>query len=356
MSKLLPTVRIIVREGEWNRLQRDVWSADFVDASMVRGNRIEPIGMRFRGGHTREYEKKSFEIKHQEMTIHLNAEFDDPSMIRNALSFQFFDWIRVPSPKADHCVVYLNHQRLGVYLRIEGVDRAFFERRGIQMRSLFYAGNDDANFGLLSPESGKLKKSLFQGYELIVGDERSRTRLEKFILSLNTLSGRQLFQFLQNHLDIDEYFRWLAGAVCTGNYDGFNQNYALYESGSTNNCCYRIVPWDYEGTWGRNCFGEVCHPETVRLTGYNTLSRKLLSYKRLRQRYREILDDVLTNAFTTERCERAVKQLIARVRPDFTLDRLRKYSIEEFDQEPEFISTYVRKRRRYILQEMKRLC
>ena len=79
-------------------------------------------------------------------------------------------------------------------------------------------------------------------------------RLVRFVPNINRLPGQPLRTYMAKRLDISVYLKWLAGAVLTGNYDGFDQNYALYEHTSTGK--YRIIPWDYEGTWGRNCYGK----------------------------------------------------------------------------------------------------
>jgi spore coat protein H len=166
---MIPTRHIVIQEQQLRKLNEDVWSKQFVNGVLIGKGKRDVIKVRYRGGHTREYVKKSYEIVCGGKTYHLNAEYDDPSMIRNALSFRFFQRIGVPSPQTKHVLLKVNGESQGVYLEIEAVDKNFFRQRKISAQSLFYAVDDDANFELFHPEDKKRKKSMFKGYEQIIG-------------------------------------------------------------------------------------------------------------------------------------------------------------------------------------------
>lgn len=346
----LPVRKVQVTKAAWELLQKDVWSDDYVDAELVHQHGIEAVKLRYRGGHTRNYPKKSFEIKQEVGTIHWNAEYDDPSAIRNALSFEFFRWIGVPSPVTQHCRLELNTEDLGVYTEIEGVDRRFFACRNLSCDTLIYAANDDATFGLTYLDTGKLKKSLFDGYERVIGRQSDRERLERFIFDINVLPSRKLPGYLDAHLDIDNYLRWLAGAVCTGNYDGFNQNYALYASRAEG--VYRFIPWDYEGTWGRNCYGKRCDSGAVRIRGYNTLTAKLLGIKSITRAYGRIVAEIVEQWFTPARLEPEIERWMTSIREDVLADDKRRWSASKFDTEAQIFRTYIRERRDLLVRSI----
>lgn len=350
---MIPARHIVIQDQQLRKLNEDVWSKQFVNGVLISKGKSAPIKVRYRGGHTREYAKKSYEIVCRGKTYHLNAEYDDPSMIRNALSFRFFQRIGVPSPQTKHFELKLNGESLGVYLEIEAVDKNFFRQRRISAQSLFYAVDDDANFELFHPETKRNKRSMFEGYEQIMGLNTERKELSAFISKINKLSGKPLAQYLQSHLDIDNYLRWLAGAVFTGNFDGFDQNYAIYRHKPSK--LYRIIPWDYEGTWGRNCYGKVCGSDLVRIKGYNALTEKLMSFKSVRLRYKKILSSILRTSFTRKQISPMIGQLHGTIAPYMLNDHNRKWPYSEFRGEPEFIMNYIKERRGIIKQEMEKL-
>ncbi|GAA3408588.1 CotH kinase family protein [Paenibacillus hodogayensis] len=343
---------IVIGADGLERMKKHLWSGVFTKGHLLYKGRRVPLLVRYRGGHTREYPKKSYEIRIGRKTYHFNAEYDDPSLMRNALSFRFFQSIGVPSPATRHCVLRLNGRSQGVYLLIEAVNRAFFCRRRLSAATLVYADNDSANFSLVSPETGRRKKTLFEGYRLVIGNGTGKLRLIRFIRGLHDRQGKKLQAHLRR-LDIDNYLRWLAGAVLTGNYDGFDQNYALYEHKATGR--YRIIPWDYEGTWGRNCYGKPCAIDLVKVTGYNVLTETLLSDTRIRRKYRALMERLLEVSFT----ESAVMPVVARIHNEIKdsvySDATRKWSRDVFDGEPELIRRYIRERRDVVREELARL-
>jgi len=347
-------VRTIKLGSEASRnLEKNLWNDRYVPGSMITNGTTTAVSVRYRGGHTRSYPKKSYEVVRTNQAFHYNAEYDDPSMIRNALSFAFFPMIGVPAPRTKHVLLNVNGESKGVYLEIEGVEKLFFRRRKIGVSSLFYAINNRADFGLFSSESDRPKSSLLAGYEYRFGPDSDKTRLKALVKATNSLKGSQAEKYFKSKLDVDNYFRWLAGAVLTGNYDGFEQNYAIYRSGKTGK--FRMIPWDYEGTWGRNCYGRIVESDLVAVNGYNFLTRKLLGIDGFRRKYKAILQEALSGAFTESRLMPVAEKLIYRIAPYIREDATRRWAYRDFLGEPYVIRNYIRERREIVQEELKRI-
>lgn len=349
----LPVRIIRISESAFHEMEKNLWNDRYVKARMEANGRSVPVSVRYRGGHTRSYAKRSYEVVRKGQAFHYNAEFDDPSMIRNALSFAFFPMIGVPAPRTKHVLLMINDQPLGVYLEIEGVESLFFRRRNIGAASLFYAVNNRADFGLINPETSRLKSSLLTGYEYRFGQASEKTKLKSFIRGIHLRKGASLQSFLQSQLDVNNYLKWLTGAVLTGNFDGFEQNYAIYRSRRTGK--WRMIPWDYEGTWGRNCYGRLVEGNLVSVTGYNQLTIKLLELKAYRKRYRSILQNALNGAFTENRLMPHVKQMTNQIASYIREDGTRKWSYTDFLGEAGVIRGYIRERRAIVKSELERL-
>ncbi|WP_141503998.1 CotH kinase family protein [Paenibacillus luteus] len=351
-TETLPARIINIDSADFQELHQNAWGRDFKPAELEMNGQTYQANFGLRGGHTRNYSKKSFEVRIEGgKTLHWNAEYDDPSMMRNALSFYFFNKIGVPSPETNHFWLIINGVPQGVYLEIEAVDSLFFQTRNIGCRSLLYAVNDSADFSLFDPVTKGKKLSLFDGYELMQGKTGTKSRLTSFVRNLNRTSGKNLAVYTAKRLDISQYLLWLAGAVLTGNYDGFDQNYALYEHRTSGK--YRIIPWDYEGTWGRNCYGKPCGSNLVRLQGYNTLTEKLFTFPACRQKYRSIIKKQLQAAFTFEKLEPVISEMHARLSPAIRNDYTRKASYDSFLAEPSFIYDYIKERRAIVQRSLK---
>lgn len=345
----IPVRSLYISGAHAAEMEQNLWSGRFVPARAGVGRtEIVPARIRYRGGHTRAYPKRSFEVETAGGTRHYNAEFDDPSMIRNALSFWFLEQIGLPSPDARHVLLVYNGVPLGVYLELEAVDADFFKRRGIAASGLFYAVNDRANFGA-GPRA-----SLLNGYEYRFGGRGERERLRAFIGGLHRRRPAALAAaYIEKHLDVDNYLRWLCGAVLTGNYDGFDQNYAIYRLRGSGR--WRMAPWDYEGTWGRNCFGKRVSSDLVHIGGYNALTRKLLGIPFYKRRYKDLLMRLLRRHFTEQMIMPQAEKLHRAIAPYLPVERLRNGAYAAFPEELHTIRHYIRERRRIVLRDLKRL-
>src|SRR4029453_8531060 len=99
-TETLPARTIRINASDLQEIKSNAWGRAFKPAELELDGRTYKAEFGLRGGHTRNYSKKSYEVRLEDgRTLHWNAEYDDPSMMRNALSFQFFNKIGVPSPE-----------------------------------------------------------------------------------------------------------------------------------------------------------------------------------------------------------------------------------------------------------------
>ncbi|PWK14895.1 CotH kinase family protein [Tumebacillus permanentifrigoris] len=355
----LPLYSLFLQPADLRTLLRDPQSEEYVPGRFKSGKQAYRIEACIRGAHTRRYPKKSYSLYFPSQPfqgareLHLNAEYADPSMIRNRLSFAFFEQLGALAPAGQHVRLRLNGSPAGVYLQLESVDDLFLRKRGLPPGPIFYAINDDANFSLLSTITEDVKDDLEDGYEEKVATEEDWASLRQFLYFINASSPADFSRHVEQHVDIESYFNWLLGVVCTQNFDGFVQNYALYQN--RQNGRYHLIPWDYDGTWGRNLRGKPLRADFIPITGYNTLTARLLADPILRGRYRQRVEEVLQTLFTTEALEPLVRSLLAAVRPALAQDPHRKQTMEEFEGEYEVILRYISERRSYLLAHLHEL-
>lgn len=92
----LPLYQLFVHPKDLRELKKDIWDDDPVPAVMKVNQKRLDIDIAYRGSHIRDFKKKSYHISfYQPKTfrgareVHLNAEYKDPSMMRNKLSLDF---------------------------------------------------------------------------------------------------------------------------------------------------------------------------------------------------------------------------------------------------------------------------
>ncbi|OZM56211.1 spore coat protein [Lottiidibacillus patelloidae] len=358
----LPIYKVFIHPKDLSDLRKEIWSDEPVPAYLTpnQSKKKYDIDIVYRGSHIREFVKKSYHIKfykpeffHGLKEFHLNAEYKDPSMIRNKLSFDFFSSIGVLAPTSRHILLVINGKTEGVYLQLESVDEQFLTKRNIQNGAIFYAIDGDANFSLISDYDKGPKKTLDQGYEMKCGNEEDLLALQELIFKINTLTKDEFNQEIGSCVNIEKYLRWLTGITCTQNYDGFVHNYSLYRNHNTG--LFEIMPWDYDATWGRDVNGKVMDYDYLRIQGFNTLTARILDNPIYRKLYCNILEEVLDKNFTIEKMQPKVERLHSLIQPAIIEDPYKKKDITTFNNEVEFILTFVRDRNSYIKSQMHRL-
>jgi spore coat protein H len=220
------------------------------------------------------------------------------------------------------------------------------------MGPIIYATNYHANFSLLNPEK-ELKTKVSEGYRIKYGDKKNLSNLEGLIAMTNTLSNEEFENQITKVLDVDQYLTWLAGVVCTQNFDGFIHNYALYQNSETG--LFEITPWDYDGTWGRDLHGKPLEHDYIPITGYNTLTGRILHFAHFKKKYSDILSPILENQFTVETQLEVINPLFNTLKLFIDLDPFIKIGGEILDSEREFMIDFIKKRNEYLKQQLIKL-
>jgi spore coat protein H len=223
------------------------------------------------------------------------------------------------------------------------------EKRNLPDGAIIYATNNRANFSLLTKKK-EVKKRLDQGYTLKYGDKGDIAELQNFIAMINALSNDDFEKEIPNVLNVEKYLRWVAGAVCVQNYDGFIHNYALYKNEKTG--LYEISPWDYDGTWGRNLHGRKLDYDYVPLTGFNTLSARLFHFPRFRKQYKEIISSILEHDFTIDVQKPIIEELFESLKLHMSLDPYISSTAGTLEQEKKVYFNFIRKRNAFLTQEL----
>lgn len=350
------TYKIFVNPSDFRELKKNYWSEDFIAGTLFDGDQKYQIELGIRGHHIRSHRKKSYDILfvrplflRKIKEFHLNSEYRDPSLIRNKLSMDFFRAIGVLAPEAEHVLLYINGMFQGVYLQLEAFNEDSLIKRNLPNGPIFYAINDDANFSLLTAE-GDPKPELDEGYTQKSGAEEERRFLLELLVKINTLPDDKFNRQIGNHLDIDKYLRWLAGAVCTQNFDGFVHNYALYRNMDTG--LFEISPWDYDGTWGRDLHGEEMEPDYIPIQGYNTLTARILEFQKYRNQYRDILVQILEQQFTKDFLAPIIKEMLKKIEPYVEKDPYIKQNKQMFLDEYSYILTFIKNRNAYLKENL----
>ncbi len=267
----IPSIHILIDEDSLNTLyleenwyENHEYPATFVFQSSAQTDTIENIGFRFRGNTSRDKIKKSFKVslntfisgqKYQGVEkINLNAEVNDPSMLRSRLCWDLYREYLIPASRSNHVNLYINGDYYGLYQNIEHIDDEFVETYFGNNTGNLYKCTYPANLDYISedPDDYRLAPWGTRTYDLKTNEELDDySDLAEFISFLNLSGNQDLECKLNDYFNVYSYLKVAAIDVLTGNWDGYiyNQNnFYLYHNPLTDQ--FEYIPYDVDNTWG----------------------------------------------------------------------------------------------------------
>jgi spore coat protein H len=302
----VPRIDISMAETDLESLYADPESNEEykVQFTFTRGAAVEAlsdVGIRFRGNTSRGKAKKSFRLSfntfvsgrdfHGIEKMNLNAETNDPSLVRSKLSWEMFRRLGVPGARSNHVLLYINDDFHGVYVNTEHIDEKFVRSRFSTNDGNLYKCLWPADLVYLGPEQDDYKSEQGErrAYELKINEEwDDYGDLAGLISVLHQYSGTQLMEELERVLNVQQYLKTMAVDVMTGNWDGYianMNNYYLYRDPVTGR--FEYIAYDLDNTWGIDWLGEDWSDRSIYNwhRGERPLYEKILQQESYREQY-----------------------------------------------------------------------
>lgn len=334
--------------------------------------------IRVRGASSQRYEKKSFaftlaqparllDLREDTQWV-LQAAYVDRSLMRHKLGYDLFLALHTPeAPRyaaASRFVeVFLNGEYHGAYLLMERVDGPLLNMRPWQdgdaaHACLYKAVNHDANFS----------HSDASGYEQHEPDPAAQPYwqpLEGLNRFVSTTPDAEFFAVdkgIGSRLDLANAMDFHLLVLLTANSDGITKNFYVGRDGQaagpvTNR--WFFVPWDYDGTFGRNWDGRP-YPANGWLSNnlFNRLMRDEAYRRQFAARWRELREGV----FSVESLRRMMDDNVRTLGPAAQRNATRWPTIGggdypdelTFEQDLAEMKAWIERRVRWLDQEMDR--
>ena len=237
----------------------------YAEASLtIDGRTFEPIGVRLKGNNSFRTidEKPSFRIELDTFVpngeifglddLTLNNMIDDPSLMRERLSYKVARDNGVIASRSSYAFINLNGTPYGLYSNIEHVERRMIERFVDDgTGTLFEATDVDMQLSPFVADGTNI--GAFTDYEHKSGPS-TFTELEALATSFNALGAipeplpagifEDTMASAGNVVDTDDFVRFWAVLGIVAQFDSFPfsyDDYYLYKTPSTNQ--FRFIPW-----------------------------------------------------------------------------------------------------------------
>jgi len=344
-------VRLEMYDMQWQDMVDNPMAEQYQIATIIYdGIRLEDVAVRTKGNSslmtvagdpngTRFSLKVDFNryIKGQDLAgiqkLNFNNGFSDPTFIRELLSYDLMRALGVPAPRCCFANLYINDELLGLYTVVEQVDDEFVE-------SHFPRGDGDlykAGMGtyLLWDPNYDLYTTPFSTLALKTNEDTSdRSALITMLDELNNGGD------YESVLDVDEVLRYFAVNTVLVSLDSYQgdmaQNFYLYEE----NGVFRIIPWDYNmsfGTFNMGCDRDnimefMIDEPTISKFENRPLIAKLLEDPEYLAIYHGYLNEIITGPFSPANMNWLIDKTAALIRPYVYADPTKFYTEEQFEE------------------------
>ena len=304
----------------------------------IDSEQIANVGVRYKGNGSflvgREFGKYSFKIDFNEYQDGLNFQgltkvnlqncATDPSMLREAISYQLFREVGVSCPLTGWATVATDingsvDQR-GLYLVVEQVDEKFLKRSFGESNGLLVKPSAFTAFPYLG-ESWDAYEPFYN--PKTKSSPAQQRRIIEFAKLVHKGDREEFNSLVKEYLDLDNFLSFLAVNAILSNLDSFlggSQNYYAYLSPETNKILF--IPWDLDHSFG--ALDIIGTPES-RLQhsinqpqigfGKNRLIERMLEIPEIRQAYLKRVEQLLDTVFEKQKWLDQVDEMAAFVGP-----------------------------------------
>ena len=304
----------------------------------IDGETIRGVGLRYKGNGTFiegqaikrlsfkiDFNKYDEELEFRGLTkINLNNCVTDPSMLREALSYELFREAGIPCSRVGFARVNatvpgkFERKLLGLCSVVEQVDKRFLKDRYGSSEGLLLKPSTFGVFRYFDEDWAEYERAYVPKTEPKVEQQE---RVIEFAKLLHQADNETFDQQVDDHLDVDQFLRFLAVNVLLSNLDSFlgaTQNHYIYLEPNSNK--FQILPWDMDHSFG--AFPLAGTPKSRRDLSIdhpgdrkNTLIERVLDVPRHKKTYHDYLDTYLDTIFAEEKVHQQITGAADFLRP-----------------------------------------
>ncbi|NRA68391.1 MAG: CotH kinase family protein [Pseudobacteriovorax sp.] len=290
----LRTIHLVIPSENLAIMESTLTQKNSVRASLEAEGRSFAIKVGYSGKSSLFHPKRSYNFKITDghslvdsKNWRLSSQANEATAVKSIVGFEVFRKLGLLAPKVEAVSLYINYEFKGLYYLIEEVDLELYKSKGVYPEQIY-----KARYGRLSHAdfSADSINDLSLGFKIIHGSERWDS-LEKLILAINQNDQASSARAIDALLDKDNYLRYLAAAVYLNHWDGYSNNFFIYQS--NHDLRMRWTLWDLDHVWEENPY------QTGDIFGKNALSSFLLAQVDDRRSFLSIMNALIDSFDTT---------------------------------------------------------
>jgi len=376
----VPVIELRITPENLARLDADPASNESVPVVMVLDGQQAPGQVRYRGASTRTLPQKSFKVEldsgyalDARDHFELLASWLDSGKLTEKFAVDLYTALGLPVPSARYIRVSINGQHNGLYLDMEHVGKKYLERHGLEKKAAIYrCGHRNCELTL---HAGSHQTD----FEKKTQEATGRADLEALLAWVNRSDDADFETKLARRVDVEAYLgNLVADMLISNNYIEDARGYWIHETVKDR---WQYTPWDLNNavmlhwrTWAptdppitnrwpqafslydpvvQRLYEQRVRERPAHKPTWNVLNTRIWDRPALRARMISKLEAALLGPFSEARANAHLDALWALVEPEMRKDPY--VSPAHLARTREFIRTYVRERRAFLLQTLSTL-
>ncbi len=322
LQSLLPGYFVTVDPAQLEHLYEHYTEDLEIPATVSLDTLTADCTIAFRGGASLHLLKKSWHITLDEDDIFpggghilLSAQFLDPALMRNTLGHMLTRELGYPAPESEFVTLSVNGIYMGVYERVERIDRLFLERNGYGYGALFKSTHP---MGRIVCQYAHTPGT--HSFDPKIDSDPYKDQLLEFI--------EDCFRGDAASMATEEFLALLAVKTAISNRDGVIKNFYLHLWQG----CWHVYPWDRDASFG-NMPGEYIpgwvEGNSLYDIRHSGVARVLFESRENVQMYNFMM--VSSAEIMEEKFPEVVDSIRLLIRDDLALDPFYEYTPTQFD-------------------------
>lgn len=267
------------------------------------------IEIKFRGGYSLNYPKKSFSIKFNskknilgfnEKILYLQAEYNDKTKIKNILGYKIYELVDKETIRSRSTDLFINDKYEGTYRLSERVDRDYVNFKkyyesdlthSVLYKYLLYT----------QPYENECSKDILQKVtDVEEPDFEYYKPLEELCYFTMNSNESTFYKNIYDYIDKEYFIDYYLFIQLIGATDNLGKNYFLSKC-NLNNCKFKIHPWDLDNTF--QISNQIVSMEEY---NQNSIFKRLLMRKKFMQELNKRWSELRSSVWTTKAIQKLV--------------------------------------------------
>jgi spore coat protein H len=364
-ASTLQEIRIVMSSRDLQTMRANSQVNTYYPADLQwRDIRIRNVAVRARGAGSRSSTKMGLQIDFNRYvtaqqflgmkSVVLDNLWQDPAMVREAISMKFFERMGLPAPRESFGKLYINDVYQGVYGIIEAITPEFLQRTtGEVNQYLFEYHYSGPFYGEYLGDQLAPYKTLFEPRShQLESDVKLYAPIRDLFREANEPNDAVWREQMERFVDLQQLVTYVAIETFLSEFDGIlsptgMSNFYLYRpNGSTQ---HRFLPWDKDRTFSEYDWSVMSSVDS------NVLFSKAMSYPDLKTVYLDALANCARSAGRQFWLEREIVATVRVIADAVAEDPLKPVTNEDFESAVSYLRTFARRRSLHVLQEVTKI-